>query len=150
MCSTLRALAPRMEPTELRASAPSSSSWSGRESSSSATLRSCSGVRHLEPAAPLEHLDRVLEVLHVRPEQHRLPLRRRLEHVLPAAGHEAAAHEDERREPVRDGELADGVEHGDLGVARGRRRRCAAAPARPALGRERQRSGRPARRSAAR
>jgi len=46
------------------------------------------------------------EVLHVRPDDHRLAVERRLQHVVAAPAVERAAHEDRRRSGVQGRELA--------------------------------------------
>ena len=59
------------------------------------------------------------EVLHVRAEHDRLAEHRRLEHVVAAGGHEAAADEHDRADLVDRGQLADRVEHDDVGARLG-------------------------------
>jgi hypothetical protein len=71
----------------------------------------------------------------VRAEEDRLALRGRLEQVLPSPRDEAAADEDERREPVGGGELADRVEDGDRRRAGDRPSEAARARMRPARSR---------------
>ncbi len=71
-------------------------------------------VLHEEPApAALQQLRALAEVAHVRAHEHRLAAHRRLQHVVPADRHEAAADEDDLGERVEGGQLAHGVEDHD-------------------------------------
>ena len=75
---------------------------------------------HLNRGAVGEkRLGDLLEVLHVRPEDHRLAEDRRLEDVVPAVIGEAAADEHRRRHLIELRQLADRVEHHDVGARLG-------------------------------
>ena len=70
---------------------------------------------HLDGGAVGEKgLRNLAEVLHVRTEDDRLAVKRRLEDVVAARGHEAAADEDHGGDLKELGELADRIEHDDL------------------------------------
>src|SRR5207244_2534177 len=58
----------------------------------------------------------LLEILHVRSEDDRFAEHRRLENVVSALVYQAAADEDGGRQLVDLRELADGVEHDDVGA----------------------------------
>ena len=64
-----------------------------------------------------EELGDLGEVLHVRPEHHRLAPGGRLDHVVPADGDQAAAQEHDGGRLKQPRQLADGIEHHDVGRA---------------------------------
>ena len=98
-----------------------------------------------------EQLGDLGEVLHVRPEHHRPAPRRRLDHIVPARGHQAPPDEDDGSRPEQRGQLAHRVEHDDLDPARAVVGRPAAAHRRePPPGRQRGRPRPRARDAAAR
>ena len=74
-----------------------------------------------------ERVGDLLEVLHVRAEDDRLAEDRRLEDVVAAVIHEAAADEHGRRHLVELRQLADRVEHDDVGARLGVDRQLASA-----------------------
>ena len=91
---------------------PCSRLVSGSAAGAGVICRSRSPASATTTAAPadLEERRALAEVRRVRAEEHRLPPERRLEHVVPARRHQAAADEDHVGEPVQIGELADRVE----------------------------------------
>ena len=128
MTASVLSLAPRLASTSARAAAPSRARRTGsRTSASSASSSSRSDCTWI--AAPLaqKRLGDLREVLHVRAEDDRLAEHRRLEDVVAAVIDEAAADEHDGRHLIELRQLADRVEHDDVGARLGVDRQLGAA-----------------------
>ena len=115
--SSVRSVAPRLASTSARAAAP----MLARRTESPIRVMSVSSSSCSEctcTAAPRcqEHLGDLGEVGHRRTEHHRPPVHRRLEDVVAAGRHQAAADKGHRRQLIDLRQLADGVEHDDVGA----------------------------------
>ena len=78
-------------------------------------LRQLVGAGYLEATAAGDHpLGDIREVLHVRPEENRPAVNRRLEDVVAALGNQTTADEDDPSTAVQPGELSQSVQLGKL------------------------------------
>ena len=109
--ASVLSLAPRLASTSARAAAPRRARRTGSPIRLTTASSSSRSVRHLHGRAVGEkRVGDLREVLHVRAEDDRLAVDRRLEDVVPAGRHEAAADEHRRGDLIELRELADRVE----------------------------------------
>ena len=128
MTASVRSFAPRLASTSARAAAPSRARRTGSPISPTIAVVELTRVVHLDGGAVgQERLGDLGEVLHVRAEDDRLAVERRLEDVVSAGRHEAAADEDRRRDLIELRQLADRVEDHRVGARLGVDRQLAAA-----------------------
>ena len=128
MTASVRSLAPRLASTSARAAAPSRARRTGSFMRPTHRFVQLALAAHLHGrAVGEERLGDLGEVLHVRTEDDRLPEERRLEDVVSAGRHEAAADEHRRGDLIELRQLADRVEHDRIGARLGvdRQRRAA-------------------------
>ena len=120
MTASVLSFAPRFASTSARAAAPSRARRTGSVTSAEHRLLELALGLHLDGrVVGQERVGDLLEVLHVRAEHDRLAEDRRLEDVVAAVIDEAAADEDRGRQLIELRQLADRVEHDDVGARLG-------------------------------
>ena len=118
--ASVLSLAPRLASTSARAAAPRRARRTGSvTSASSASSSSRSDCTCTAASFARNVVGDLLEVLHVRPEHDRLAEDRRLEDVVAAVIDQAAADEHRGRQLIELRQLADRVEHDDVGARLG-------------------------------